>query len=195
MNTAGTLVPAERKFLLELARESLREFIQSGRPPRVDESKLSPALLEPQGCFVTLTRQGELRGCIGCITTELPLYAAVVNNARGSAFRDSRFAPVEGDEIERLHIEISVLTEPKPLVFQSPEELLSKLRPGVDGVVLKAEGRTVTFLPQVWEKIPEPARFMEELTRKALLPPGTWRRSDAAVLTYQVESFEDDGRI
>lgn len=194
MNTTAILTAEERKFLLELARESLREFTRSGRQPNVEESQITPALRECRGCFVTLRRHDELRGCIGCITTELPLYAAVMNNACGAAFRDTRFAPVEGDEITELEIEISVLSEPAPLAFGSPQEMLTKLQPGVDGVVLKADGRTVTFLPQVWEKIPDPVQFMDELARKALLPPAAWRGPGVTVLTYEVESFADAPR-
>lgn len=90
-----------------------------------------------------------------------------------------------------MEIEVSVLTLPTPLGFGSPQELLHKLRPHVDGVVLKLEGRTATFLPQVWEKVPDAAGFMDELAHKALLPKSAWRQPDAVVLTYQVESFED----
>lgn len=192
MNTAATkLTVAEQKSLLEIARQALLEFVRSGGQPRVDESNLTPALREPRSCFVTLTRQGQLRGCIGNIQPREPLFRAVMNNACGAAFRDSRFSPVDGKEIPELEIEISVLTEPTPLTFASPQELLPKLRPDVDGVVLKAEGRTATFLPQVWKKIPDAADFMDELARKALLPTSAWRGPDTVVLTYQVESFED----
>ena len=192
MNTASaTLTVAEREPLLGLAREAIVEFVLSGTQPNVDESKLTPALREPRSCFVTLTRHGELRGCIGNIQPREPLFRAVMNNACGAAFRDARFSPVKGSEIPDLEIEISVLTEPTPLIFASPQELLHQLRPGVDGVVLKAEGQTATFLPQVWEKIPDAATFMDELAQKAMLPKSAWRSPDAVVLTYQVESFED----
>jgi AmmeMemoRadiSam system protein A len=114
-----------------------------------------------------------------------------MNNACGAAFRDSRFPPVEDEEMPELQIEVSVLTLPTPLDVSSPQELLHKLRPHVDGVVLKLEGRTATFLPQVWEMVPDAARFMDELARKARLPVSAWRQPDAVVLTYQVESFEE----
>ena len=192
MNTTATkLTVTERKCLLALARQALLEFVRSGTQPRVAESDLTPALREPGSCFVTLTRHGELRGCIGNLPPREPLFRAVMNNACGAAFRDSRFAPVAGKEIPELEIEISVLTEPTPLAFASPQELLRQLRPEVDGVVLKSEGRTATFLPQVWEKIPDAARFMDELARKALLPTSAWRGPEAVVLTYQVECFAD----
>lgn len=192
MNTAATkLTVRERKHLLELARKALREFVRSGGQPRVDESKLTPALREARSCFVTLTRHGELRGCVGNLEAREPLFRAVMINACGAAFRDSRFPPVDGTHIPELEIEISVLTAPVPLAFASPQELLHQLRPEVDGVVLEAEGRTATFLPQVWEKIPDAASFMDELARKAPLPAPAWREPGAVVLTYQVESFAD----
>ena len=189
--TATKLTVAERKRLFELARQALLEFVRSGSQPSVDEASLTPALREFRSCFVTLTRQGELRGCIGNIQPREPLFRAVMNNACGAAFRDSRFSPVSSAEIPELEIEISVLTEPTPLAFASSQELLQKLRPNVDGVVLKLEGRAATFLPQVWEKFSDAASFMDELARKALSPASAWREPDAVVLTYQVESFED----
>jgi len=192
MNTTTTkLTAAEQKCLLTLARQALLEFVRSGGQPRVEESSLTPALREFRSCFVTLTRHGELRGCIGNIQPREPLFRAVMNNACGAGFRDSRFSPVSGTDIPELEIEISVLTEPTPLAFASPQELLQTLRPNVDGVVLKLEGRAATFLPQVWEKFSDAASFMDELARKALSPASAWRGPDAVVLTYQVESFED----
>ena len=190
MNTAVTkLTDAEHKILLSLAREAILEFVRSGTQPHVDESSLTPALTEPRGCFVTLTHDGNLRGCIGNTQARDPLFRSVMSNACGAAFRDTRFSSVRGTEIPELEIEISVLTTPKPLAFTSAEDLLGKLRPDVDGVVLKVEGKTATFLPQVWEKIPIAADFLDELARKARLPPSVWRGPGVEVSTYQVESF------
>jgi len=186
---ASKLTAAEQETLLGLARESLREFVRTGGQPRVGELSLSAALHEPRACFVTLHHQGELRGCIGNTQPRDPLFSPVINNACGAAFRDTRFSSVQGTEIPELEIEISVLTEPTPLAFTSPEDLLSKLRPNVDGVLLKVDGRTVTFLPQVWEKIPAPADFMDELARKAHFPASAWQERGTVISTYQVESF------
>jgi len=183
------LTVAEQETLLGLAREALLESVHTGRQPRVDESGLTPALREPRGCFVTLTHHGELRGCIGNTQPRDPLFRAVMNNACGAAFRDTRFSSVRGPEIPELEIEISGLTEPAPLAFASAEDLLRKLRPHVDGVVLKVEDRTGTFLPQVWEKISSPRDFMDKLARKARLPKSAWSGRGAVVSTYQVESF------
>jgi AmmeMemoRadiSam system protein A len=188
---ATHLNPAEREFLLHLARRSIVEFAASGRTPELDASQIPPAVRSPRGCFVTLTTRGELRGCIGNILPREPLYRAVMNNACGAAFRDTRFEPVSPAEIPGLEIEISVLTEPQPVEAASPEELLRTLRPGVDGVVLRTGGRTATFLPQVWEKIPGAENFMDALAGKAMLPASAWREPGAVILVYQVEAFEE----
>jgi len=190
MNTAVMkLTDAEQKILLGLAREAISEFVRSGTQPHVGESSLTPALREPRGCFVTLTHDGKLRGCIGNTQARDPLFRSVMSNACGAAFRDTRFSSVRGTEIPELEIEISVLTTPNPLAYASAADLLGKLRPNVDGVVLKVEGKTATFLPQVWEKIPIAADFLNELARKARLPTSAWRGPDVEVSTYQVESF------
>jgi AmmeMemoRadiSam system protein A len=188
---AGTLTTSEQSTLLRLARRAIVEFLDSGRTPAVNEAELSPALWTPRGCFVTLHARGQLRGCIGTLQAREPLFRAVMLNACGAAFRDNRFEPVLSDEVPGLSIHISVLTEPTALSFQSPEELLAQLRPGVDGVVLSMDGNIATFLPQVWEQLPEPTRFMDSLAHKAMLPAAAWRRPEALVLTYQAESFTE----
>jgi AmmeMemoRadiSam system protein A len=194
MRTEGTaeLTRDERDFLLQLALRAIVERAESGTTAAVDDSELTPALRSAKGCFVTLTQRGELRGCIGNLTPEHPLFLAVIQNACGAAFRDVRFEPVTREEARDLKIGISVLTEPATLAFSSPGDLLRKLRPGVDGVVLNVGGRTATYLPKVWEKIPDPENFMESLTGKARLPISAWQATEAVVLTYQVESFEAD---
>lgn len=185
------LTSAERTCLLRLAREAIGEFLGSGGSPVVDESQITARLREPHACFVTLTSQGDLRGCIGNLEPREPLFRSVIHNACGAAFRDSRFEPVAVYEISRLEVEISVLSPANPLNHRSPEDLLRQLRPNEDGVVLRLAGKSATFLPQVWGKIPDAARFMDELARKARLPDSAWRSPDAVVLTYQVESFAD----
>jgi AmmeMemoRadiSam system protein A len=140
---------------------------------------------------VTLTKSGQLRGCIGNIVPAGPLYERVVENARSAALRDPRFPPVTADEVPTLHIEISVLTEPKPLPFASPDELLARLKPHWDGVVLKIGDRGATLLPQVWEQLPDKTQFLGHLSAKAGCAPDAWRGKDVSVSTYHVESFEE----
>ena len=145
---------SDRKLLLDLARRTLTCVVTNPDLSgfEVNAKSAPPKLSETKACFVTLTENGELRGCIGHILPQEPLYEAVEDNARNAATRDPRFVPVQPGETAKIKIEISVLTEPKPLPFTSPEDLLAKLQPGKDGVVLKLGGRGSTFLPQVWEQ-------------------------------------------
>jgi AmmeMemoRadiSam system protein A len=185
----------ERRFLLDLARRTVREVTTTGRLPDVPAAGLDPKFTAATGCFVTLTKHGDLRGCIGYILPQGPLYRAVVENARNAALRDPRFDPVAPREVNQLEIEISVLTEPQPLFFSSPEDLLRKLRPGVDGVVLQIGRRSATYLPQVWEQIPDKEEFLNNLAEKAGCPAAAWRGPDVSVLIYHVESFKESKEL
>jgi hypothetical protein len=181
----------ERRFLMDLARRTVREVVTTGRVIRTNESVVFPRLAEKKGCFVTLTKQGQLRGCIGHIIPQAPLYLAVIDNARSAAVQDYRFPPVAAAELPELAFEISVLTDPTPLEFASPEDLLGKLRPHRDGVVLKVGGRSSTFLPQVWEQLPDKVDFLNRLSLKAGGAPDDWRKAGASVSIYQVEAFKE----
>jgi hypothetical protein len=183
----------EREFLLNLARQTLGRVATNGESPgpAVNTKDLSPRLSETKGCFVTLTENGELRGCIGHIMPQEPLYRAVEDNARNAATRDPRFEPVRPDEVKKIKIEISVLTEPQPLSFNSPEDLLNKLEPGEDGVVLRIGPRGATFLPQVWEQLPDKVEFLNHLAQKAGCAPDDWRGRDVSVSIYHVEAFKE----
>jgi AmmeMemoRadiSam system protein B/AmmeMemoRadiSam system protein A len=180
----------EKKFLLSLARKTLQQVTSGKGLPPVPE--IIPARCqESRGCFVTLTRDGQLRGCIGNILPAGPLHLAVMENARSAALNDPRFRPVSADEAEKLHIEISVLTEPRPLAFNSPEDLLQKLQPGRDGVVLTIGFHKSTFLPQVWEQIPDKVEFLDQLALKGGSPASAWRGKDVSVSIYHVAAFEE----
>lgn len=187
----GSLTSWERGFLLKLARRTIEEVVTNRRMPVIDAGGLSSRLTERKGCFVTLKKRGELRGCIGYIFPQEALCAAVMDNARNAAIMDRRFLPVQPQELEEIEIEISVLTVPRPLDFASPEDLLGKLRPGVDGVVLEIGSSRSTFLPQVWEEIPDPETFLARLSAKAELPSSAWKMPGTRVLTYQVEAFKE----
>ncbi len=191
MNSGPRLDADERRLLLALARESVRCAATGVSPPEVGACKVPPALAESAGCFVTLTCAGHLRGCIGNLEPRWPLWRSVIENARAAATRDSRFEPVTADELETLTIEISVLTPPQPLAFASPAELLAKLEPGRDGVVLERGARRATFLPQVWEKLPDKAEFLDQLALKAGLAAGDWRQPGMVVRVYQVAHFSE----
>jgi hypothetical protein len=184
------LAAEERRVLLALARQTIRDALTTGARPEI--GTFHQALFEPRGCFVTLTSRGQLRGCMGSIQPLEPLWAAIAENARNAALHDPRFEPVQRDELDSLDIEISVLTPPQPVQFASPDDLLSKLRPGTDGVVLQVRGRSVTYLPQVWAQLPDKLQFMGSLSEKAGWEVSAWRSPGTLVATYQVESFTED---
>ncbi len=185
----------DRQLLLELARQSVRDAA-AGRPmAAIDDTTLSPELAAKKGVFVTLTKHGDLRGCIGHLLPQMSLYAGVAENARSAAIHDPRFPPVTPREVADLHIEISVLTEPKPLPFASPDDLLRQLRPGTDGVVLQlARGGGATYLPQVWEQLQGKTEFLDTLAEKAGGRAADWRQPGTKVAIYQVISFEEPKR-
>jgi AmmeMemoRadiSam system protein A len=180
----------EKAWMLKAARAAIEHFVAGGDEPKLGEPP--PRLTSKRGCFVTLTRAGALRGCIGNVIASLPLCQAVVENARAAASRDPRFPSVAPYELDDLRIEISVLTELEPLAFSSPEDLLGKLEPGVSGVVLRIDGLMSTFLPQVWAMVPDRTQFMNRLAEKAGYPPDTWREADVSVSLYKVECFEEE---
>jgi hypothetical protein len=183
----------EKKFLLDLARATLAHVATNPdwSGPEVSAKDVPPKLAETKACFVTLTENGALRGCVGHIVPQEPLYRAVVDNAQNAATRDWRFPPVQSDEVGKIKIEISVLTEPQPLRFNSPEDLLGKLQPYEDGVVLKIGARGATFLPQVWEQIPDKVEFLNRLAEKAGCEPSAWRGGDTSISIYHVEAFNE----
>lgn len=187
------LSPEDRSWLLHLARQAVR-LASEDRPLPAAETQGHSASLQDPGCaFVTLTRQGALRGCIGGLEAREPLAADVWKHAYAAAREDPRFEPVRPEELESLHIEVSRLTSPTPLDVPA-EQRHTALRPGLDGVILRRGPRRATFLPQVWEKVADPIEFLEMLCDKAGLPRSAWLQSDVEMLVYQVESFEEARR-
>ena len=191
---ASIYTPEERNFLLDLARKTIAAAANKKKIPRIDAGNVPKKLTEEKGCFVTLTKGRRLRGCVGYIFPREPLYKAVVQMAYNAAMRDKRFKPVTRNELGQIHIEVSVLTAPKPLQFTSPKELLAKLRPHIDGVVLRSTGRQATYLPQVWKQMPDKEVFLTRLSMKAKLAPEAWRKGNVTVLVYQAEAFEEGER-
>jgi hypothetical protein len=189
--TMDSLEASERLLLLKLARQALEEGV-CGKPlSPLFLNGLPPRLRQPGASFVTLTSHGELRGCIGALEATQPLAEDVRIHAIAAALEDYRFPPVRPDELPFIKIEISRLTTPEPLDYRDSEDLLSQLHPGVDGVVLRDGMRRATFLPQVWEKVPEADIFLGMLCRKMGVPTETWRNKKLTVLTYQVEEFHE----
>jgi uncharacterized protein len=185
------LTPEEQKILLRLAREALEQGVKSKELPPLDQAALTPRLREDGASFVTLTEAGQLRGCIGALEPYQSLAEDVREHAVSAALEDPRFPPVSESEVGRINIEVSRLTRPVPLQYQDADDLLSKLRTHVDGVILRDAFRRATFLPQVWEKIPDPAEFLDNLCFKMGANPDLWRKKHLEVLVYQVEEFHE----
>lgn len=186
---------AQGQLLLKLARGALlKEF---GREPDAPEDALrtsglkEPWLNAPGATFVTLTLKGKLRGCIGSLSSTDPLAESIRRNAVHAALHDPRFAPLAEKELDQIVIEVSVLTEPRPMPYANPEELRQKLRPHLDGVILRQAHASATFLPQVWEQLPDVGEFLSQLCLKAGFPRDAWKRSRLEVSTYQVQRFEE----
>lgn len=190
--TEGGLSQEEKQILLGLAREAIQHAVNRRSLPPLDLDNLPPRLQGLGAAFVTLTKEGELRGCIGTLEAYQPLAEDVREHAAAAALEDFRFPPVRPAEVEQLEIEISRLTEPQPLEYDSPLDLVHKLRPGIDGVVLKDGFRRATFLPQVWEKLPDPVLFLDQLCLKMGSQKSAWRTRKLEVLTYQVEEFHEE---
>ena len=184
-----TLSKEEQEILLDLASDVVRATAEGAILPETTAMQLPERLHQPAATFVTLSNHGTLRGCIGTTTPQQPLVQDVIERAAAAASRDPRFPPVTPDEVLQLDIEISVLTTPQPVNFSNPEELLTQLRPGTDGVILQMGIHRATFLPQVWERVNDPATFLELLCQKASLHRDAWRTEDVRVETYQVVSF------
>jgi len=185
----------EQQWLLSLARETIALGTNGRRPYEIVADQVSEALCEKRACFVTLTIRGQLRGCIGHLEAIQPLYKDVMENASAAAFGDPRFPPLEKGELEGLRIEISVLTPPKPLAYKGAGDLVRKLHPGKDGVILGKGANKATFLPQVWDEIRNPEDFLSHLSAKAGLAPDAWRKGDLSVEIYGVEAFEEEQNL
>lgn len=181
----------EQRVLLQYAREAIRRASAGLSLPEVPRELRTPALQALGACFVTIHKAGELRGCIGQIIPTRPLHEAVIQSAHGCAVRDTRFEAPRSEEVDDLDVEISVLSRPVLVNASGPDELLAIIAPHKHGVLLECQGQTSTFLPQVWESLPDKPDFMERLSRKAGLPRDAWREPTARISVYEVQSFED----
>ncbi len=187
------LTQEQGRVLLSVARDTLNEHF--GRPvqgvPKGGPQPDDPALQAPSGTFVTLKIGEDLRGCIGTLNGREPLVEGVRTYALNAAFHDPRFRPLTAEELSRVTIEVSVLTEPEPLRYDGATDLIARLRPHVDGVILRKGYASATFLPQVWEQLPKPEAFLSHLCLKAGLSADEWRKGQLEVQTYQVQYFEE----
>ncbi|MCJ7717326.1 MAG: AmmeMemoRadiSam system protein A [Anaerolineales bacterium] len=182
----------EKDLLLITARNAIcRELDQENRLAPLTE-KFSGILQEKGACFITIKIKGVLRGCVGSIEAIQPLIEDVRSRAVAAAFQDPRFPPLTIPELDEISIEISRLTQPSKLTYQTPEDLIDQLRPGIDGVILSHQFRRATFLPQVWDQLPTPELFLGRLCIKMGLDQAIWRTASLQVETYQVEKFQEE---
>lgn len=184
------LTAEQQQQLLQMARDSIAHGLQSGSALQPDPAALDDVLKSSAACFVTLTLQNNLRGCIGHLQAVLPLYQDVCDNAFAAAFRDPRFPALQEKELVDIRLEISILTPAEAMHFKHEADLLRQLKPGIDGLILEDGSHRGTFLPSVWEALPDRQDFLKQLKRKAGLPAGHWSDS-LQVSRYETMAFSE----
>jgi AmmeMemoRadiSam system protein A len=185
------LSDSDQKLLLGFARSTILAKLENTLNVKTPQSECD-AFSQKRGCFVTLHKEGVLRGCIGTIEPITQLARCIEENALNAAFHDSRFSPLTKDELDAVKIEISILAVPQKLVFDSKDDLLRQLKPHVHGVILSHDWHKATFLPQVWEQLPDKRSFLEHLCRKAGLKELCWKEEQTEVAVYEVEYFSEE---
>lgn len=191
MADSSKLTDQEGKYLLDVARKTIQQELFKDTPVKKGNDLESPMFTEKRGTFVTLTTNGNLRGCIGHILPDETLIEGIRENAVNAAFKDPRFDPLSKKEWGNVKIEISILTEPKPLEYSDADDLLKKIRINIDGVIIKKGYYQATFLPQVWEQLPDKKEFFTHLCLKAGMDGNEWKKGKIEVYTYQVQAFEE----
>lgn len=177
--------------MIKIARSSIKFAVSHREPPPLKLSDFSKTLQAYGASFVTLFLEERLRGCIGTLSAYQPLVVDVSEHAVAAAFEDYRFQPVVENEISALVIEISRLTPASKVAYTQPEELPALLRPNIDGVILRDGAQRATFLPQVWQNLPDPEEFLNHLCQKMSAAPDLWRNKILNVSVYQVEEFRE----
>ena len=178
-----------RELLLKTARESIKHGLNKGCPLTVNLEDYPEQLREIRASFVTLEKKGQLRGCIGMLEATRPLIEDIAENAYSAAFRDPRFPPVDENELQQMDIHLSILSPSEPISFTSEQDLISQIRPGIDGLILQEGTKSGTFLPSVWESLSKPEQFLKHLKQKARLPTDYW--SDTLkIFRYTTEYIE-----
>lgn len=189
-----SLSDQDQQDLLDLARRSIGSYLEDRDLPEIQLSGLSPALREERACFVTLTRVNQLRGCVGSLHARQPLACEVQDRAVSAAFHDFRFPRLQAEEFPEVRIEISCLTVPEKVEYSDPAELIHRLRPDQDGVIISDGRRKATFLPQVWDQLPAPEAFLSRLCEKMGADRNCWKQQPLEVQTYQVTKFKESPR-
>ncbi len=192
MMDAGKLTEEEGKHLVEMARKTIEKALFNPKNKSELDPVKFPKFQERRGTFVTITMNGALRGCIGHIIPQESLVESIRVNAMNAAFSDPRFRPLSQSEFEKIKIEVSILTEPTPLAYTDANDLLGKLKPGTDGLIIRKGYHQATFLPQVWEQLPNKKEFLTHLCLKAGLAGDAWVSEALEVHRYQVQAFEEE---
>jgi hypothetical protein len=192
MEIERDLSEKDRAILLSIARETIQLTAARQVLPRLDPADYSEDLQREGASFVTLTIDEQLRGCIGALEAYQPLVLDVQEHAAAAASEDYRFPRVRPEEVPLLEIEISRLTPTRALAYENWQDLIAKLRPGLDGVLIRDGRRRATFLPQVWEKLPDPQNFLSHLCVKMGAPEDYWQTQKLDVSIYQVEEFKEE---
>ena len=180
----------EGRILLAHARRTIA--LRWGRTDQRAIGEPPPAFQQRGATFVTLKKKGQLRGCIGNLEPVGAIWDGIRDNALNAAFHDYRFSPLKPEEFEEIHIDISLLSPPVSLDYIDGPDLLAKLRPGVDGVILRLGASRATFLPQVWQQLSRPEDFLGQLCRKAGLHETAWRDMHPEIEIYQVQCFAEE---
>lgn len=182
-----------QKYLLQLSRRAIEKYLNTQEILLIDPDALSSVLLKKQATFVTLTLHNDLRGCMGELEPQKPLYQSVIDNSLASAFLDPRFPPLSNAELQQIKIEISLLSPlQKVPSFTKLNQLLNYLKQKQPGLVIKKGNHQATFLPQVWEELPQPTEFLSQLCLKAGLPKNEWEKLDLEMKEYTVEKFKEN---
>jgi AmmeMemoRadiSam system protein A len=182
-----------KKVLLTLARSAIKTFLETGEQINIDKPEFMGDFFDQvTGVFVTLTKNGQLRGCIGNIIGIKPLKEGIVDNAVSAAFGDPRFEEVTKDELDQIKIEISILSKPIEFKYKDTDELTTYLNENRPGVVLESGFHSATYLPQVWEDVVSVEDFLSSLCTKAGLSEDEWKKGSLKVKTYTVEHFEEE---
>ncbi|MEK6959477.1 MAG: AmmeMemoRadiSam system protein A [archaeon] len=176
----------EKKYCVTLARKSIKYFLENNSKLKIDpkKDKVPKKLISRKACFVTLMINKQLRGCIGHLQTVQELYLDIIENAVNAAFNDPRFPALDESELKKIKIEVSVLTDPVELKFEGPNDLLAKIKQGVDGLIIRRGYYSATFLPSVWEEIKTKEEFLTELCIKAGMASDAWKMPGLKVQTY-----------
>ena len=186
----ANLTEKDKAFLVRLARSVIEEALGAGQKEPLPED-ISAAVMKKGGCFVTLHKHGALRGCIGTIEPMQSVVKSVEENAFNAAFKDPRFSPLDIRELPDIELEISLLTVPRKLTYKDPEDLKSQLKPGIHGVILSREWRRSTFLPQVWDQLPDTELFLRHLCEKAGMRGNCWRDPKTEIEVYEAVYFSE----